>query len=100
MALWMRLRYPTPEDPFDPTDGFSEEAVRLAALGCTYLELAEVMGNSAERHHLHRETLRQRAVHGNQSYMHHWGEYREAYAVYRMQLRDMFPTEADRSPSG
>ena len=43
-SLWMRLSYPTPDDPFGPSEGFSEDAIRLATLGCTYLELAEVVG--------------------------------------------------------
>ena len=37
-ALWMRLRFPTPDDPFDPTEGFSDDAIRLATLGYTFLE--------------------------------------------------------------
>ena len=45
-SLWMRLRYQTHEDPFDPTDGFIDDAVRLATLGRTYLEISEIMGNS------------------------------------------------------
>ena len=93
---WARLRYPTPEDPFDPTDGFSEDAVRLATLGCTYLELAEVMGNSAARQHLHREMIRQRGIRNDPFFMGHWEEYREACSSNQRLLRDFYPTEERR----
>ena len=61
MALRMRLRLPTPDGPFDPTEGFIDDAIHLSTLGCTYLEIAEVMGKSAERQHLHSVTMRLRA---------------------------------------
>ena len=95
-SLWMRLRYPTPEDPFDPTDGFSEDAVRLETLGCTYLELSDVMGNSAARQHLHREMVRQRGIRNGPFFTGHWQEYREAYSSYQRLLRDFYPTEERR----
>ena len=98
-SLWTRLRYPTPGDPFGPTEGFSEDAIRLAPLGCTYLELAEVMGNSASRQHIHREFLRQRGIRNNPRPMGHWQEYRDAYADYQRLLLDFFPTTERRWPS-
>ena len=92
-ALWMRLRFPTPDDPFDPTEGFSDDAIRLAILGYTFLELAEEVGNSAARQHLHAEMMRLRSVNRNFRYMHHWAEYRDAYASYVNQIREFFPSE-------
>lgn len=49
-ALWMRL--------IGHTAGFIDDALRLATLGCTCLELAEIIGNSAARQHRHGETMR------------------------------------------
>ena len=95
-SLWMRTRYPTPEDPFDPTEGFIEDAIRLATLGCTYLELAEIMGNPAARQHIHRELLRERVRRNDPTFMNHWNEYRAAYADYQRLLRESAPTEERR----
>lgn len=88
MALWMRPRYPTPEDPFGETEGFIDDAVRLATLGCDYLELSEVMGNSATRQHLRREMIRLMAVRNIPQYVHHWEEYRGPNAPYQQQFLD------------
>ena len=41
-AIWTRLRYPTPGDPVGPRTGFGDDAVRLATLGSTHLELEEI----------------------------------------------------------
>ena len=98
-SLRMRLRCPTPGDPFDHTEGFSEDAIRLETMGCTYLELVDVMGNSASSQHIHRELLRRRGIRNNPHFMGHWREYRDAYADYRRQLRDFFPTTERRWPS-
>ena len=95
-SLWMRLRYPAPEDPFGPTEGFSEDAVRLAILGCTYLELAEIMGNSVARQHLHRELLRERVSRASPHFMNHRQGYRDAYESYQRHLRDFPPTDESR----
>ena len=93
-ALWMRLRFPTPEDPFGPTEGFSDDAIRLATLGCTFLELSEEIGNSSARHQLHAEMMRLRSVYRIFfCYMHHWAEYRDAYESYVNQIREFFPPE-------
>ena len=95
-SLWMRLRYPTPDDPFGPTDGFIGDAIRLATSGRTYLELAEVMGNSAARQHLRREMIRQRGMRKGPFFMSRWQEYRDAYSDYQRLLRDFYPTEERR----
>ena len=95
-SLWMRLRYPTQDDPFGPTDGFSEDDIRLATLGRTYLELAEGMGNSAARQQIRREMLRQRGIRNGPFFTSHWREYREAYSNYQRLLRDFYPTEERR----
>ena len=79
MALWARLRYPAPDGPFGPTADFSDDAIRSATLGSTYLEVAEIMGNSAARHHLHSEMMRMRRVYRNPLYAHRWQDYRDAY---------------------
>ena len=92
-ALWMRLRFPTPEDTFDHTEGFIAEAVMLSTLGFTFLDLAEEIGNSAARQHLHAEMMRLRTVYRNYRYMHHWAEYRDAYESYVDQIREFFPSE-------
>ena len=59
-AFWMRLRHPTPDDPFGPTAGFSHDDLRLETLGYTYLEISEIPGNSTSRHHLNAEIIRLR----------------------------------------
>ena len=92
----MGLRYPTPEDPLGPTDGFSGDSIRLATLGCTYLELAEAMGNSAARQHLRREMISQRGLRNDPFFTSHRQEYRDAYSDYRRLLRDFYPTEERR----
>ena len=85
-----RLRFPNPGDPFGPTEGFVENAIRLPTLGYTYLELSEIMGNSAARQHIHREMANRGTLRGNPHFANHWAEYRESYAGYKRQLRD-FP---------
>ena len=90
-ALRMRLRYPPPEDPLGPTEVCSGDAVRLETLGCTYLESAEVMANSAAWNHIHSEMMRLRRVYRNPRYMHHWEEYRDAYKNYIGAARDPPP---------
>ena len=72
MASRMRLRFPTPGDPCDPTEGFTADAIRLAKLGYTYLELSEVMGNSAAGQNLRTEMTRARSANRNQRYMRRW----------------------------
>ena len=52
-ALWMRLRFPVHDDTFGTTGWFSGDAIRLPTSGYTYLELAGVMGNSADRKHIY-----------------------------------------------
>ena len=84
----MRLRFPTPEGPFGPTDGFRDDAIRLSTLGFTFLELAEEIGNSAARQHSHSEMIRLRTLYRDFRYMHHWQEYRDAYEAYVHQIRD------------
>ena len=93
MAVRMRLRYHTPEGPSGPTEGFSGNAIRPAKIGRTYIELAEIMGNSDARQHLRREMIPQRAARNNPHFMHHWEEYRDAYAFYQHHLRDFSPTD-------
>ena len=78
-ALWVRLRFPTPEGPCGPTEGCIDDAIRLATLGYAFLELAEEVGNSAARQHLRAEVVRLRSAYRNFRYMHHWAEYRGAY---------------------
>ena len=73
------------------TEGFSEDAARLATLGCTYLGLAEVMGNYAARQHLHREMTPRRAVRNGTFFTDRWRGYREAYYRYRKLLREFYP---------
>ena len=92
-ALWMRLRFPTPGDPFGPIEDFSDDAIRLATLGFTFFELAEEIGDSAARHHLHAEMMRLRTLYRDFRYMHHWKEYRDAYETYVNQMRDFYPPE-------
>ena len=87
-SLWMRLRYPTPEDPFGPKEVFSEDAARLATLGCTYIELADVMGNSAARQHLHLEMIRERRIRNTPHFANRWQAFRESYENYQRILRD------------
>ena len=91
----MRLRFPSPDDPFDPTEGFSDDAIRLATLGYTFLELAEEIGNSAARHHLRAEMMRLGAVHRYFRFTHHWVGYRDAYEAYVHQMRDCYSPEGN-----
>ena len=95
-SLWMRLMYPAPEDSFGPTGGFIEDAIVLATLGFTYLELAEVARNSAARQHIHREMTRQRGVRSIHLFTNHREERGDAYAAYRRQLLDSHPAEDRR----
>ena len=88
MAFWAHLRYPTPEGPFCPTTDFGDGAIRLVTLGITYLELAEIMGNSAARQHLHSDMMRLRHVYRYPRYMHRWQEYRDAYKAYLDMMLD------------
>ena len=50
---------PYPDDPVGPSKGFGDDAIRLATMGYTYLELAEII----------------------------WGWYRTAYGNYAMAIR-------------
>ena len=93
----MRLRFPAPGDPFGPAEGFSDDAVRLATLVYKYLELAEIIWNSAARHHLHMETIRLRGVNRNPRYMHRWREYRDSCEPYVIQNAGLPPPPPDRN---
>ena len=89
-ALRMRLRFPTPGCPFGPAEGFTDDAIRLATLGYIYLELADEMGNSAARQHLHGGVMRLGTVYRDFRYMRRWEEFGDAYEAYINQMRDFY----------
>ena len=74
-----------------PTEGFSVDAIRLATLGFTFLELDGEIGNSAARQHFRGEMIRLRTLYRDFRYAHHWEEYRDAYEAYVHQIRDFHP---------
>ena len=64
---------PTPGDPFGHTEGFADDGVRLSTSGSEYIELSDVVGNSAARKHLRAEMMRIRTANRNPRHMRRWG---------------------------
>ena len=83
---------------FGQTEGFSDDAIRLATLGYTFLELDEEIGNSTARHHLRAEMMLLMTAYRDFRFTHHGAEYRDAYEANVNQMRDCYPPgELNRS---
>ena len=64
--------------------------MRRETIGYTYLELAEVVWDSAPRQHLHTEMVRLGVVRRSPRYMRRWFGYRDSYTAYVQKVRDFF----------
>ena len=87
-AIWMRLRHPAPDGPFDPTGRFPVGYIRIETIRYTHIEIAVVLGLSAACRRLRTEMPHISAATRNQCYMHRWSEYQTAYEQYANTVRD------------
>ena len=85
--LWNRLISPTPDDPFDHEEGFTDSVFRIAKWGTSFLDMADKTGNGIAKTKPISEMYQKRRNMQRSGYMRHFQEYLSARAVYIQKYR-------------